>query len=134
MSIKNEIFVNEVMIKFEKTPKSSPITLLKEALDIMDRHHLGIVCIVDNDGLLQGILTDGDIRRMLTKVQKPIAALMGDDVIKFCTLDPFTISSEMLLKDAVELMQEKQIWDIPVTENNRLLGLLHLHPAIKALL
>ena len=134
MSIKNEISVNEVMIKFEKIPKSSPITLLKEALDIMDRHHLGIVCIVDNDGLLQGILTDGDIRRMLTKVQKPIAALMGDDVIKFCTLDPFTISSEILLKDAIAMMQEKQIWDIPVTENNRLLGLLHLHPAIKALL
>ncbi len=134
MSIKDKLSVNDVMIKFEETPKSSSRTLLKEAFDIMDRHRLGIVCIINEKGLLQGILTDGDIRRMLTKVQKPIAALLGDDVIKYCTLNPFTIQSDILLKDAITMMQEKQIWDIPVTKNNHLLGLLHLHPAIKTLL
>ena len=135
MSIKTDTEVSEVMISLADTPQTSPTTLLKEALELMDHHRLGIVCITGADGELKGIITDGDIRRMLTRVQKPFAALMSDDVINHAVTSPATVSSDTMLSDAIILMGKKQIWDLPVVgEDGKLVGLLHLHPAIKAML
>ena len=134
MSIKSEMRVKDVMIDYKNTPITSAHEILKEALDTMDKHRLGIVCVVNENKNLQGILTDGDIRRMLTKVQKPIGALMGDDVITHCVHNPLIVDSETYLVRALAIMQEKQIWDIPVVDDDVLVGLLHLHPAIKAVL
>lgn len=135
MSIKTDVLVKEVMIDLAITPKSSPKTFLKEALEVMDQNRLGIVCIVDADNNLQGIITDGDIRRMLTKVQKPMAALMSDDVIDHAIINPTSVRMNTVLVEAVSIMGDKQIWDLPVVDdNNNLKGLLHLHPAIKGLM
>ena len=134
MSIKTNVLVKEVMIDLAKTPKSSPKTLLKEALEVMDQNRLGIVCVVDAENYLQGIITDGDIRRMLTRVQKPFAAILGDDVIVHAVKDPLTVGGNSTLNEALDIMQKKQIWDLPVVENGKLMGLLHLHPAIKSVM
>ena len=134
MSIKTNVLVKEVMIDLAKTPKSSPKTLLKEALEVMDQNRLGIVCVVDAENHLQGIITDGDIRRMLTRVQKPFAAILGDDVIVHAVKDPLTVGANSTLNEALDIMQKKQIWDLPVVENGKLMGLLHLHPAIKSVM
>jgi len=101
----------------------------------MDHHGLGIVCITSAVGVLEGIITDGDIRRMLTRVQKPFAALMGDDVINHAVTGPTTVTMETKLNDAIILMGQKQIWDLPVVDKDgKLNGLLHLHPAIKTIM
>lgn len=134
MSIKTNLLVKDVMIDLVKTPKSSPRTLLKEALEVMDQNRLGIVCIVDADNILQGIITDGDIRRMLTRVQKPLAAILGDDVIAHAVREPFTVGINAKLHEALDIMQQRQIWDLPVIDKDKLIGLLHLHPAIKSVL
>ena len=134
MSIKTNVLVKEVMIDLAKTPKSSPKTLLKEALEVMDHNRLGIVCVVDAENHLQGIITDGDIRRMLTRVQKPFAAILGDDVIVHAVKEPLTVGVDSTLNEALDIMQKKQIWDLPVVENGKLMGLLHLHPAIKSVM
>jgi len=134
MSIKTNVLVKEVMIDLAKTPKSSPKTLLKQALEVMDQNRLGIVCVVDAENYLQGIITDGDIRRMLTRVQKPFAAILGDDVIVHAVKDPLTVGGNSTLNEALDIMQKKQIWDLPVVENGKLMGLLHLHPAIKSVM
>ena len=134
MSIKTNVLVKEVMIDLAKTPKSSPKTLLKEALEVMDHNRLGIVCVVDAENHLQGIITDGDIRRMLTRVQKPFAAILGDDVIVHAVKEPLTVGVNSTLNEALDIMQQKQIWDLPVVENGKLMGLLHLHPAIKSVM
>ena len=134
MSIKTNVLVKEVMIDLVITPKSSPKTLLKEALEVMDQNRLGIVCVVDADNNLQGIITDGDIRRMLTRVQKPFAAILGDDVIVHAVKEPLTVGGNSTLNEALDIMQKKQIWDLPVVENGKLIGLLHLHPAIKSVM
>ena len=96
---------------------------------------IGISCIVDENLKLLGVITDGDIRRMLLRVQKPFSAFYADDAIDYAITSPLcTYSGETLLK-AVELMDDKRVWDVPVVnEEGQLLGLLHLHPAIKALL
>lgn len=134
MSIKTNVLVKQVMIDLAKTPKSSPKTLLKEALEVMDHNRLGIVCVVDAENHLQGIITDGDIRRMLTRVQKPFAAILGDDVIVHAVKEPLTVGVNETLNEALDIMQKKQIWDLPVVENGKLMGLLHLHPAIKSVM
>lgn len=134
MSIQNNMTVGDVMLILGDTPKTDATTLLKEALELMDQHRLGIVCITSVTGKLEGIITDGDIRRMLNSVQKPIAALMSDDVISHAILSPLTVASTTPLTDAIALMGSKKVWDLPVVDNESLTGLLHLHPAIEALM
>lgn len=134
MSIQNNMTVGDVMLGLDGTPQTSGTTLLKEALELMDQHRLGIVCITSPDGTLDGIITDGDIRRMLNAVQKPIAALMSDDVINHSVRAPLTVSSSISLTEAIALMGAKKIWDLPVVDNGKLMGLLHLHPAIEAVM
>ena len=101
----------------------------------MCQTHLGIACIIDDNFKLLGILTDGDIRRKLLKVQKPFSAFFVDDALEHAIQSPVKISPNDTLIRAVELMESKQIWDLPVVENDgKLVGLLHLHPAIQILL
>ena len=127
--------VSDVMLPLDSFPVLGPRTLLKNALEEMGRSRLGIVCVVDDDKRLLGIVTDGDIRRQLLKMQKPFAAFFGDDVIDHCIKTPSTVASDAPLLSAVSVMEEKRIWDLPVLdEQGRLCGLLHLHPVVKALL
>ena len=135
MSTQNkELNVGNVMLLPEKFPVVKENVIVKEALEKMDAFRLGIVCITDNDEQLLGIITDGDIRRKLLAVQKPLPAFFIDDAINQAIKNSFTVSSDMSLVDAVNLMEKKQVWDLPVVDNDKLIGLLHLHPAVKALL
>ena len=109
-------------------------TILKEALENMDDFRLGIACIVGNENKLLGILTDGDIRRKLLSIQKPLSALFIDDALNQSIKNPTTVSSDISLTNAIGLMEDKQVWDLPVVDNGKLVGLLHLHPAVKVLL
>jgi CBS domain-containing protein len=129
------IQVRDVMLPLDKVPVMKGTTLLKEALDEMGRFRLGIACLIDGEGKLVGILTDGDIRRKLVKVQKPLSALFVDDALDHAILKPVTTSPSEGLEAAVEIIGSRQVWDLPVIDGDgRLVGLLHLHPAIKALL
>ena len=64
----SDLTVADVMLPMEKTPKTSARTMLKEALELMDKHRLGIVCISDSDGTLRGIITDGDIHTIIGQI------------------------------------------------------------------
>ena len=133
MSIQNKK-VSDVMLDIGSFPIVNDSTILKEALEKMDDFRLGIACVIDHNSQLLGIITDGDIRRKLLAVQKPLAAFFIDDAINQAIKNPVTTSSEINLVDAVSLMEEKQVWDLPVVDNSKLVGLLHLHSAAKALL
>ena len=134
MSIKNNKKVKEAMLSTEKFPILLEDALLKDALDLMCKNKFGSVCVINNKKKLLGIITDGDIRRVLLKSQKPLSALMVDDLGKICTKKPKQIKSSLSLKKAIDLMQKNKIWDLPVTDkNNKLIGLLHLHNAINYL-
>ena len=130
-----ELTVGGVMLPTDRMPVVDGRRLFKEVLEEMTRFRLGIACIVDGDCRLIGVFTDGDIRRMLLRDQKPFPALFADDAIQHAVREPATVTPDAALADAVRLMEEKGIWDLPVVDTDRrLVGLLHLHPAIKALL
>ena len=129
------IQINKIMLKINNFPVISENTILKEALEEMNKYNLGIVCIIDNQNKLLGVITDGDIRRKLLKVQKPFSALLVDDALIYSIKKPITVKPENTLQECVKTMGKKQIWDLPViNENEQLLGLLHLHPAVEKLL
>lgn len=129
------MLVSEVMMPLDRIPVIGGAVILKEALEEMGRSRLGIACIVDADNKLMGILTDGDIRRKLLKVQKPFSAFFVDDALDHAIRSPMTIQPNDTLVHAIGLMGHKQIWDLPVVDDQgTLVGLLHLHPAVQALL
>lgn len=129
------MLVDEVMMPLERIPVIGETVILKEALEEMGRSRLGIVCIVNTKCELLGILTDGDIRRKLLKVQKPFSAFFVDDALDHAILAPLIVKCGDTLAHAIDLMGEKQIWDLPVVNSRgNLVGLLHLHPAIQALI
>lgn len=130
----NKILVSDVMLSVNDFPIVSEKTILKETLEQMDNYHLGISCIVDNNTHLLGILTDGDIRRKLLSVQKPLSAFFIDDALIHAIIKPITVPPDILLIEAINLMGDKKVWDLPVVDNDKLIGLLHLHPAIKRLI
>ena len=131
-----DLKVKDVLLSPDQVPIMGPTTILKQALEEMNKFHLGVVCVVDEERRLIGIFTDGDVRRLLLKSQKPFAALFVDDINVHANTSFTTVSAETSLSKAVIVMEEKEIWDLPVIDkdNGKFLGLLHLHPAIKAVL
>ena len=75
-----EILVQDVMMNCDSFPVVNDKELLRETIIEMCNYKLGIACIVNTKNQLKGVFTDGDIRRLILKVQKPIAALFVDDV------------------------------------------------------
>ena len=129
------MLVKDVMMNLDSFPVILETVIFKEALEEMNNKKLGIACIVNQDKKLKGIITDGDIRRKLLKIQKPLSSFFIDDCIDHAILSPIVANADFTLETAVEIMRNKQIWDLPVVDNdNKLVGLLHLHPVVEALL
>ena len=127
--------VEEVMLPLGQFSVVEKKTILKEALTEMGEANLGLVCIVNENKDLLGLITDGDLRRKLLKVQKPFSAFFVDDALIHSKQNPITCHLGDDLKEVVHVMGEKQIWDLPVlNENQHLVGLLHMHQAVKLLL
>jgi DeoR family transcriptional regulator, catabolite repression regulator len=137
MSIqKNEsMLVSDIMLPLNEFPVISEKMILKEALEMMAIKRLGIASIVNEENRLLGIITDGDLRRKMLKVQKPFSAFLIDDALDHSIQLPITVDPEQTLWFAVEKMEEKQVWDLPVVDTKGILvGLLHLQHAVKVLL
>jgi arabinose-5-phosphate isomerase len=126
--------IKDVMLSLDKFPVVTKDVIFKEVLEEMGNKKLGIACVVDENYKLLGILTDGDIRRKILSIQKPLSSIFIDDCLDHAILSPKTISIDDPIIMAVNLMGENKIWDLPVVENGILKGLLHLHPLVNSLL
>ena len=124
MSIK----AKDKMKKLSEIPVLSETSSLKKALDLMSQKHLGIACFVDQTGVLKGLLTDGDLRRLLLTKQSPLPALLVSDALSFGNSKPTIAHGEDEISKLQKIMNEKQIWDLPIVDSsNKLIGLLHRH-------
>ena len=124
----NNQTVSEKMLGLSKFPVLNAKDTLKRALDEMTKHRLGIACFTDENNQLIGILTDGDLRRLLLTRQNPLPALLVTSAIEFGHSTPTSIHGEESLEAAASLMHDKQIWDLPVIDKNKkLVGLIHRH-------
>ena len=97
---------------------------LKQAIDTMTHGKLGTVLIVDKDGVLDAILSDGDLRRALMREDFDL----NDAAIKYATLKPKELNDkEMLAIDALALIERYKIQLLAVVENGAPIGVLHIH-------
>jgi len=120
------------MIEVNKVPTLNTSSNLKDVIDIMNHHKLGTVCIIDNKSKLKGIITDGDIRRKLISIQKPLPAIITDDLKLFYSKKPKCVSNKISIYKALKIMNTFRIWDLPVVDKGKkLIGVLHLHFILK---
>ncbi len=122
------------MLTLDDFPVIKGSVILKEALEEMSIKKIGIACVVNDDFKLLGIITDGDIRRKILTIQKPLSSFFIDDCLDHAILFPKTIEINDTIELAVKFMGDKKVWDLPVLENGILMGLLHLHPLVSALI
>jgi arabinose-5-phosphate isomerase len=123
----NEI-VSSRALPMSRIPIIKKDATLKKALDVMTELRLGIVVIVDDDNKLIGVLTDGDLRRLLLTRQNPLPALLVTPALEFGNTTPKFISADTTVEKAREIMFNSEIWDLPlVTNDGTLIGLVHRH-------
>ena len=122
-----KVNVTEVMLTGEHIPMTGQNTSLRQAVSILNEKNLGAVLIVDDDQRVAGIITDGDIRRMVAKNIDLDTQL----AMNHMTPTPKTISEDLLAADALSIMQEHEITILPITDTRgHLSGILHLHDLI----
>ncbi len=127
--------IEDFIIKLDQIPIINEDSMLKEALDEMEKFKLGIVLIIDTDNTLKGVITDGDIRRLILKEQKPMSAFLSEDISKHANFSPKTININDNLLNTLNFMNKNRIWDLPVIdESKRLVGLVHLHLALEKII
>src|SRR6185503_15363664 len=118
--------VEDLYIKNEK-PKLKKEASLKEDIVEISSKRWGATAVVDINNILLGIITDGDLRRMLEKNISLDGVTAGD----IMTVTPKSIGAEELAVDALDLMRKRSITQLVVVENGKYLGFIHLHDLIR---
>ncbi len=115
------------LITGNEVPRVLPETPLPETVIEMTSKLLGATAVVNPDNSLYGVITDGDLRRMLAR-QQPIHGVKAMDI---CTKNPKQIAPDELAVVALEKMRQNDITHLVVTHQGQYLGILHLHDLIK---
>ena len=114
------------MLENTLKPMVSPETSVKQAIFEISEKRLGVTAVVEN-GVLLGIITDGDIRRMLNE-RDSIAGLTARDIM---TKNPKTVQSSDMVVEAFNILEDFSITQLVVLEGNEYKGILHLHDILK---
>ncbi len=121
--------IEELMVKGDAIPKVFRDIPLRDAILEITSKRLGATCVVDENDVLLGIITDGDLRRLLQRTTDVtnITAEMA------MTCKPKTITKELLAEVALQEMEAFSITQLVVVdENHRPVGIVHLHELVKA--
>jgi len=132
--LETDISVDEVMLNVDEISVVGERDIFKQVISSMHNTGYGISCIVNDKLNLLGVVTDGDIRRVILNNQRPLASILLDNSIDFVSEDTITIESGTNIVDALYILQDARIWDAPVVKNNKLIGLLHLHSVVGRIL
>lgn len=120
--------VKDVLEIRNANPVVNTETSVKQALFTMTKSRMGSTSVVDDDDSLVGIITDGDIRRLLEKSEnflvRPVSELM--------TKAPTSITPDRLATEALHLMEEKEISDLPVVVKGKPVGMLNFQDLLRA--
>jgi CBS domain-containing protein len=124
----NSDAVSSRVLGLASIPVIKEVDTLKKALDKMTEFRLGIALIVDESNRLLGVLTDGDLRRLLLTRQNPLPALLVTPALEFGNKSPKFVESDLSIHEAKEIMSREEIWDLPVIDKGgSLIGLVHRH-------
>ena len=117
--------VSDIVVHNQK-PEVSPDTDIKKVIVEISAKMLGVAAVIDQ-GNIVGVVTDGDIRRMLSKTDT-IKGLTAKDIM---SVRPKTIDFDSLAIDALNLMEKNKITKLLVTKDGKYAGIIHLHNLIQ---
>lgn len=121
--------VGELMHRGDDLPVVKGTTPLLEAIYAMSSKKLGVTAVVDGRGRLKGLITDGDLRRMIEKG----VDFAGTAVQDVMAVDPWCVAEEELGVKALRLMESRSITSLTITDGRgRLVGLIHMHDLLRA--
>ena len=116
--------VSELMHTGDQMPRVLPETAMREVIGEMSRKGLGIAVVVDGQGRLQGLISDGDLRRLLQGPRDVLKLTAGQCM----TVEPVTVGAEELAVEALHLMEKRKITSLMVIDGESVLaGIIHLH-------
>lgn len=120
--------VSDLMHTGERLPIAAPDTSMADAIVVMTEKSLGCLGIVDSDGRLTGIITDGDLRRHMSR---GLLELRACDIM---TEQPKTVSPDILASEALAVMnlRERPFTALFVVEDGRPVGIVHVHDLLRA--
>jgi arabinose-5-phosphate isomerase len=114
------------MLDTTHKPIVAPDSNIKTVIVEISEKRLGVTAVVDNNKVI-GIITDGDIRRMLNKTEN-ISGLVAQDIM---TVNPKMIKSTDMVSDALNILEDFAITQLVVVDNGEYKGVLHLHDILK---
>lgn len=114
------------MLDSTHKPVVAPNSSIKTVIVEISEKRLGVTAVVEDEKVI-GIITDGDIRRMLNKTET-IAGLTAKEIM---TVNPKTIKSTDLVSDALNILEDFSITQLVVVDGNEYKGVLHLHDILK---
>ena len=117
--------VRDLMHAGDSIPLVTTTTPMSDTLLIISQKGFGVVGVTDADGYLQGIITDGDLRRNMTGLLEMTAGHV-------MTAKPRTVAPDMLAAEAIGVMEGKITCLFVVNEDARALGILHIHDCLRA--
>ncbi len=116
--------VADIMLTGKAVPRAAENVDIETALTEMDRQKLGVIFITDARDMLTGIITDGDVRRMVVRK----IGMDGNNAEQMMVRNPKHVYPTMPLYEALNIMEEHQITVLPaIDEAGKLVGALHLH-------
>ncbi|GGD09844.1 KpsF/GutQ [Aquisalinus flavus] len=118
--------VSDLMSARSALPLCAPETRMDAVISEITRHGLGCVGIIDEDGLLVGVITDGDIRRHVS------SAMLSEPARSVMTKSPITIAPDSLAAEALHILSSKHITALFVCVERKPVGLLHVHDCLDA--
>jgi arabinose-5-phosphate isomerase len=117
--------VESLMHSGDDAPRVAPTAKMPDVIYEMSRKGLGLAAVTDEKGRLLGIITDGDLRRMMQKRKENVLELTAADCM---TRNPATLPRTELAASALRLMEEKKITSVLVVDSaGRLEGVVHIH-------
>ena len=117
--------VSDLMHTGDAIPRVAPSTLMKEVLFEMTRKRLGLTTVVEADGTLLGVISDGDLRRQM---ERHGYALLDRSAGECMTRTPVLVGRQELATRALDLLESRRITALLVTDDKgRIEGVLHLH-------
>lgn len=122
--------VEHVMHSGEQLPRVDVGARVADAVGVLSTTLLGIVCVVDHHGTLHGVITDGDIRRLVASSDSPMTLAVADVM----TSTPTVVQTGDTLHTALQLMEqrERQIGAVPVVQDGRCVGVVRVHDIVRA--
>lgn len=121
--------VRDVMGRGESLPVVTEGVTVKDALFVITGKGYGAACIVDANGKLTGIFTDGDLRRLMEKSGNDAFTTRIESAM---THNPKTINPDSLAAEAVRIMEREEISVLIAVENGKPVGIVHIHELLKA--